>query len=465
MAHLNKRTTMKCDRLRESDLVKFCDLFERRMLAISADENRLGFKKVKESNFREKIFVRATLHQLSLEISKRRSGLAMEQDLATFASQNDLASVPIGSAEHPAFADNVASNPSTMQRLKRARRDLRQIIKDRKAMAKCHRQRMRNIASDRRSSPVTELISQHSDCSQSSDVIQVWAHILHCHVAMFVLSFVVQLMFARDFSAFLRFVQICDSLNISFHVFVVWTTLNYLKRVLRFISTVHFCCVSSTFNSYFVLQNFAFRFCFRCRNIFVFNKNCKLHYTMIFKGENFDFWMFASKMGHSVNRNWTTSWKQLSNSQAFLNSSYLKHIRTSELHPSWVPTCADVITFLFDAKISLAFFVLSMKIRTQVDVICISMFSKALKPKLLTTITICLEYQGYTQGGIGVEPPFDLDIFQKLYYLRKGDYLFSLTFCLLICRPNATTKELICLKISRKIVAQKVIIWFWLESG
>ena len=165
MANLNKRTTMKYDRLRESDLVKFCDLLERRMLAIRADENRLGFKKITESNFREKIFVRATLHQLSLEINKRRSGLALEQNLATFASQDDLASVPSGS--------NVGPNPSIMQSLKSARRDLGQIIKDRKTLANSQRRRMRDIASDRLATSVTALISQHSDCSQSSDLLQV----------------------------------------------------------------------------------------------------------------------------------------------------------------------------------------------------------------------------------------------------------------------------------------------------
>jgi len=165
MANLNKRTTMKYDRLRDSDLVKFCDLLERRMLAIRADENRLGFKKVKESNFREKIFIRATLHQLSLEISKRRSGLALEQTLATFAGQDKLASVPIGS--------KVGPNPSIIQSLKRARRDLGQIIKDRKTLAKCHRRRTRDIASDRLATSVTALILQHSDGSQSSDLLQV----------------------------------------------------------------------------------------------------------------------------------------------------------------------------------------------------------------------------------------------------------------------------------------------------
>jgi len=31
-------------------------------------------------------------------------------------------------------------------------------------------------------------------------------------------------------------------------------------------------------------------------------------------------------------------------------------------------------------------------------------------------------------GGLGIKPPLELDILRKLYYLRKGDYLFSHTF-------------------------------------
>jgi len=27
----------------------------------------------------------------------------------------------------------------------------------------------------------------------------------------------------------------------------------------------------------------------------------------------------------------------------------------------------------------------------------------------------------YARGGLGFKPPFELDILQKLYYLRKGD--------------------------------------------
>jgi len=62
--------------------------------------------------------------------------------------------------------------------------------------------------------------------------------------------------------------------------------------------------------------------------------------------------------------------------------------------------------------------------------------------------------QGRTQGGVGVgvNPPLEIHIFQKLYYLRKGDYLFVHTFCFLICRLNANTTEWICMQISRNIV-------------
>ena len=55
------------------------------------------------------------------------------------------------------------------------------------------------------------------------------------------------------------------------------------------------------------------------------------------------------------------------------------------------------------------------------------------------------------KGGWGEKPP-ELDILQKLHYLRKGDKLFSHTFCLLIRRLNANTTERICMQISRNIV-------------
>jgi len=50
--------------------------------------------------------------------------------------------------------------------------------------------------------------------------------------------------------------------------------------------------------------------------------------------------------------------------------------------------------------------------------------------------------KGARKGGFGVNPPpLELDILRKLYYLRKGDQLFSHTFCLLICRLNANIME------------------------
>jgi len=48
--------------------------------------------------------------------------------------------------------------------------------------------------------------------------------------------------------------------------------------------------------------------------------------------------------------------------------------------------------------------------------------------------------QGRTQGGLGLAP-LEFDILQKLYYMRKGDYLFSHKLCLLICRLNANATE------------------------
>jgi len=30
-------------------------------------------------------------------------------------------------------------------------------------------------------------------------------------------------------------------------------------------------------------------------------------------------------------------------------------------------------------------------------------------------------YKGVHKGGLGLKPPLELDILQKLYYLRKGD--------------------------------------------
>jgi len=50
-------------------------------------------------------------------------------------------------------------------------------------------------------------------------------------------------------------------------------------------------------------------------------------------------------------------------------------------------------------------------------------------------------HQGRTQVGVRVKSPLEFDILRKLYYLRKGNQLFSHTFCLLICRLNANNTE------------------------
>jgi len=36
-------------------------------------------------------------------------------------------------------------------------------------------------------------------------------------------------------------------------------------------------------------------------------------------------------------------------------------------------------------------------------------------------IIVCIQCQGRTQGGVELKTPVELDILQKLYYLRKGD--------------------------------------------
>ena len=43
-------------------------------------------------------------------------------------------------------------------------------------------------------------------------------------------------------------------------------------------------------------------------------------------------------MVHTTNLNWTTYWKFLSNSQAFLHSRYPMHIRATKSHSTWFPT-------------------------------------------------------------------------------------------------------------------------------
>ena len=51
--------------------------------------------------------------------------------------------------------------------------------------------------------------------------------------------------------------------------------------------------------------------------------------------------------------------------------------------------------------------------------------------------------KGVRKGRLGLTP-LEFDILRKLYCLRKGDWLFSYTFCLLICRLDANTTEWIC---------------------
>jgi len=37
-------------------------------------------------------------------------------------------------------------------------------------------------------------------------------------------------------------------------------------------------------------------------------------------------------------------------------------------------------------------------------------------------LRVCMsQFQGRTQGGLGLKPPLELDFLQKLDYLRKGD--------------------------------------------
>jgi len=43
--------------------------------------------------------------------------------------------------------------------------------------------------------------------------------------------------------------------------------------------------------------------------------------------------------------------------------------------------------------------------------------------------------------GLGLKPVLELEILQKLYYLCKGDKLFSHSFYLLICQLKANTTK------------------------
>ena len=58
-------------------------------------------------------------------------------------------------------------------------------------------------------------------------------------------------------------------------------------------------------------------------------------------------------------------------------------------------------------------------------------------------ILVYIQCQWRMQGAsLRLKPPLELDILQKLYYLRKGDRLFLHSFCLLICRLNENNTEL-----------------------
>jgi len=60
---------------------------------------------------------------------------------------------------------------------------------------------------------------------------------------------------------------------------------------------------------------------------------------------------------------------------------------------------------------------------------------------MYTVSTLKVSQSRDRQGGLGLNPPFEFDMLQKLYYLCKGDQLFSHTFCLLICRLDANTTQ------------------------
>jgi len=76
-------------------------------------------------------------------------------------------------------------------------------------------------------------------------------------------------------------------------------------------------------------------------------------------------------------------------------------------------------------------------------------------------MTWCISSNFYTRhwvaraypsaGGLGLKPTFELDVFQKCYYLCKRE-MFSHTFYLLICWLNTSTMEWICMQISKNIV-------------
>ena len=77
-----------------------------------------------------------------------------------------------------------------------------------------------------------------------------------------------------------------------------------------------------------------------------------------------------------------------------------------------------------------------------------------------------LRTRAYVRGwGLGLNSPVELDILQKLFYLCKGDQLFSHTFCLLIFQLNAKTWNTFAGQFQGILqMGQKVITRFWWES-
>jgi len=61
--------------------------------------------------------------------------------------------------------------------------------------------------------------------------------------------------------------------------------------------------------------------------------------------------------------------------------------------------------------------------------------------------------------GLGLKPPLELDILQKLYYLRKGDYCFRILFaCLFVDFMQIPRNEFACRFQGTLQTGKKVII-------